>query len=342
MSYEDSFRADSERKMNHEIARIILSRFESNDTKKGIKFSIGGAYIHPYFRYVSRNALALLRERQANGNNLNDIDNVRGVRYRSYGNKGYAKDKQLIIEHMIPIESAYRFLSDLYKRNQLTLEAIERLIPSLQVALITYRENEMLKPYNDKMPEGVFDGLARYRAVGMNDIWADDFTGKPVVRPVKCNVCDLRQREVEALVVSEFAHDDTVDDALKLCDGTSCVLSAGNMEVYRPNKKGPLHYLVVFRDQGENVETPDMMNNAMDFLNREGVRSMAMGLMARWTDYVAQYDLMAETLTKLQNGLGVREILFFDQSGEFVQAGATLLASENYAGYPYDVDILNV
>lgn len=342
MSYEDSFRADSERKMNSEIARIILSRFESGDTKKGIKFSIGGAYIHPYFKYVSRNALALLRERQAVGKNLNDIDKIRGVRYKSYGNAGYDKEKQLIIEHMIPIESAYAILSELYERKQLSVEFIENLIPSLQVALITSRENEVLKPYYDRMPEGELDGLARYRAVGMGDIWADDFSGKSVVRPMKCNVSELHRANVEALVVSEFAHGDTVEEALKLCVGASCVLSTGTMEVYRPNKKSPLHYLVIFRDRGKNVETPDMMSSAVEFLNREGVRSMAMGRMSDRTPIDAHYDLMAETLNKLQNVFGIREIIFVDQFGEFVQRGAIKFANGNCAECPYVVDFPKV
>lgn len=342
MSYEDTFRADSERKMNSEIARIILSRFESGDTKKGIKFSIGGAYIHPYFKYVSRNALALLRERQADGKNLNDIDKMRGVRYKSYGNAGYDKEKQLIIEHMIPIESAYSILSELYERKQLTVEFIENIIPSLQVALITSRENEVLKPYYDRMPEGELDGQARYRAVGMGDIWADDFSKKPIVRPMKCNVSELHRASVEALVVSEFAHGDTVEEALKLCGGASCVVSTGAMEVYRPNKKGPLHYLVIFRDQGKNVETPDMMSSAVEFLNREGVRSMAMGRMSDRTPIDAHYDLMAETLNKLQNVFGIREIIFVDQFGEFVQRGAIKFANGNCAEYPYVVDFPKV
>ena len=61
MAWDETMRTSglSDKKM----AQVVLSRFESGDTKDGIKFSLGGLYVYPTigFEYVSKDALESIK-----------------------------------------------------------------------------------------------------------------------------------------------------------------------------------------------------------------------------------------------------------------------------------------
>ena len=129
-------------------------------------------YVRQYVKYVSKKALA----------RIDDPDVIvpgKGVDYWKLG--GFKKHK-ITREHIIPVSVLYDHLLKLYKQSKLTESYIVKLIPKLQIAVITKEEEQKLKDahLNSSMPgrdawwnSRNLDPLKRYRAAGLDDsIWA--------------------------------------------------------------------------------------------------------------------------------------------------------------------------
>ena len=173
MAWDETMRTSglSDKKM----AQVVLSRFESGDTKDGIKFSLGGLYVYPTigFEYVSKDAIESIK--RVNPEAI--IDGV-GVKYSAIARPSAKSRKRgnmnVRLEHIIPVEALYQHLSKLKK---LTVNYIVELMPLLKIAVIKKEEDKKLKVFNDKMPEGWWesnskDPLERYRKSGLKDsIW---------------------------------------------------------------------------------------------------------------------------------------------------------------------------
>jgi len=180
--WDYSFRSKREHKSNKEIAKIILSRFQSNDTHLGKEFSIGGAYDYPVLTYVSKKALAIIKKKGLQSRILRDgVLNGNFPKERRDGK--IVKKNSLTKEHIVPIKDVLAHFQDRYDRESLTEAYIESFISKLHLALICDEENDLLvnAGYNEVMPDGwwnsaVLDPLERYRKAGLPDsIWVRDF-----------------------------------------------------------------------------------------------------------------------------------------------------------------------
>ena len=173
MAWDSTMRREG--KSDKQMAHIAYSRFASGDTKDGTKYSLGGLYVRQYVTRVSKKALA----------RINDPDVIvhgKGVDYWKLG--GFVK-KGITREHVIPVSVLYDHLAKLYKQSKLTEAYILKLIPKLQIAVITKEEEKKLKDahLNSSMPgrdawwnSKTLDPLERYRAAGLDDsIWANGF-----------------------------------------------------------------------------------------------------------------------------------------------------------------------
>ncbi len=159
-------------KTDEQMARIVLSRFKSGDTKDGTKYSMGGLSVRPIIRLVSRTALESIRR----------VDPTfvlpgQGIRY----NRLPVERMGITREHVIPVEELYGYFKRLFDQGNLTETTIRTIMPKLEIAVITEEENQNLKDagLNKRMPPGWWetqdlDPLARYRAAGLDDtIWVD-------------------------------------------------------------------------------------------------------------------------------------------------------------------------
>ena len=175
MAWDSTMRREG--KTDEQIAHIVYSRFENGDTKAGVKYSLGGLYIRHYVTFVSKKALKRIKK-----NHPEMIVKGKGVdNWKLYDleNMGVTR------EHMIPISVLYRHLEKLYKSDKLTEAYILRLIPKLQIALITKEEEAKLRQahLSRSMPDSddwwksdERDSLERYRAAGLYDsIWVKKF-----------------------------------------------------------------------------------------------------------------------------------------------------------------------
>lgn len=151
-------------------ARIILSRFESSDTRDGVCFSIGGLYLRPYYKLVSERAYKQLREIRP------DLITKDGLKKRDSYNppKNSACKYRFVIEHVIPIDVTYNVLKKMFESGKLSLSYITRMIKDgrLVCAVITKDEDDQMnKLYRERMPDGwdfnSGDPMARYSAVGI-------------------------------------------------------------------------------------------------------------------------------------------------------------------------------
>ena len=154
------------------MAHIVYTRFTSNDTKDGTKYSLGGLYVRPIITLVSSDALKLIKKK-----NREAIVPGKGI--------DYAKLKVSVAgvtrEHVIPVEALYQHLDDMGDR--LTERIIRKMMPKLEIAIITKDQNQKLKEagLNSAMPEGWWqrknlDPLERYRCANLLDsIWAKEF-----------------------------------------------------------------------------------------------------------------------------------------------------------------------
>jgi len=173
MPWDPTLRNATEDKSDAQIARIVISRFESGDTKDGTKYSIGGMYVRPIVSYVSKKALAAI------GKKSDLVKPGLGVMY----DKLKVAKNGVTREHMIPTRVAYEYLKKLYEGNRLTEKRLRRIMPKLCIAIIKKEENQVLVDggYSRNMPEGwsmdrSFHPLDRYRAAGLkDDIWAREF-----------------------------------------------------------------------------------------------------------------------------------------------------------------------
>ncbi len=162
----------SEHKSNKEMARIVFSRFQNGDTKDGIKYSLGGLYVYKYVKLVSKDALQLIKK-----NNPEALVTGKGIDYT----KLRVTKAMVMREHIIPVASLYQHLAD--KGEKLTEGYILKIMPLLEIALITKEQNKKLKQagLNSKMLEGWWTSkernpLDRYRYAGLLDeIWAKEF-----------------------------------------------------------------------------------------------------------------------------------------------------------------------
>ena len=163
-----------EDKSDKQMAHIVYSRFYNEDTKAGVKFSRGGLYVRHYVTFVSEEALKRVKK-----NHPQMIVAGEGVdNWKLYDleNMGVTR------EHIIPVSVLYRHLSELHARGKLTEAYILKLIPELQIALITKEEEAKLRlaHFGCEMPGGDDwwgkkgrDPLDRYREAGLDDsIWA--------------------------------------------------------------------------------------------------------------------------------------------------------------------------
>lgn len=174
MSWDSTMRSKKERKDDAQMAHIVFSRFESRDTKDGTKYSIGGLYVRPVVTRVSKGALKQIKEK-----NLEAYSPGEGIIY----SKLKVTKAEVTREHVIPVEELYKHFVELYERHSLTERYIRSLIPKLEIAIITCKENKKLVDagLNSKMPDGWWSGktldpLDRYREAGLRDaIWAKDF-----------------------------------------------------------------------------------------------------------------------------------------------------------------------
>ena len=169
MAWDTTMRGDKERKSDKQLAHIVYTRFESGDTKDGIKFSLGGLYVREHVGLISKEALKNIY-RIDPGVEITD----KGV---AYGVLPVGK-MRVTYEHIIPVEALYQHLAQLYRDDKLSERYIVKLIPMLMIAVITTEENKMLRNagYNETMPTewswSMRDPLMRYRAAGLDDsIW---------------------------------------------------------------------------------------------------------------------------------------------------------------------------
>ena len=160
-----------EGKTDREMAHIVFSRFSCGDTKDGIKYSLGGLYVHPFVTRVSREALIGIGKICPQA-----IVRGKGVDYK----KLQVRKMGITREHVIPVTELYEHLIAL---PNLTEQCILDFMAKLEIALISDQENDKLKAagFHSAMPDGWWDtsGLDpfdRYRAAGLDDsIWIKNF-----------------------------------------------------------------------------------------------------------------------------------------------------------------------
>lgn len=189
MAWDTSLRGSVEHRTNHQIAKLIYDLFCCKNTKLGIKYTLGGAYVSSTFGKVSKKALALIRKNareQKKGWTKNCFCDE-GVLYTEFpksrkpdknGRMVIDKEQSVTIEHTIPVEALYEELNRRHANGSLTVEYIERLLPKMYVALIRDDENDKLvrARLNSRMPDGWWDTrdldpMERYRSAGLGDIW---------------------------------------------------------------------------------------------------------------------------------------------------------------------------
>lgn len=160
-------------KSDEEIAKIVISRFKSDDTKVSTKFTIGGLYTTKKIVLCSKEALEALK---SDGSKAICSDGL-------ISSKLYRLEKLHITrEHIVPIEALYQNFKKLYEAGKLDVKTlIDVWFPRLKMALITDEQNKMLNRagFKKKMPEGWWesknlDPLDRYREAGLDDsIWVE-------------------------------------------------------------------------------------------------------------------------------------------------------------------------
>ena len=143
-------------------ARIVCSRFESGDTKLGVKFSLAGLAFHGRFTLISEAAYQLLRKVNPEAIEGNQIRPVKfGDKFR--------------VEHIIPTEIVFQHLLKRHKDGALTTQYLEKLIlDKLDCAIITKEEDDRLTKLKlrnnmSKQWSGLEDGdpLDRYKLAGI-------------------------------------------------------------------------------------------------------------------------------------------------------------------------------
>lgn len=186
MAWDSTMRSKSEHKTNLEMAHIVYSRFACGDTKDGIMYSIGGLYVHPIVKHVSKAAYVQIKE--ANPKAVCDD----GVWYAKLN----VTDMKVTREHVIPISEMYKHLKKMWDHRKLDLEYILlEIMPRLEIALITVEENGKFKDahLSRSMPKGWWetpdrDPFDRYREAGLgDDIWFKKFLTKATAKKERCS-----------------------------------------------------------------------------------------------------------------------------------------------------------
>ena len=132
MAWDSTMRREG--KNDEQMAHIVCCRFASGDTKDGIKYSLGGLYVHQYMTLVSKKALKCIKEKHPKM-----VIDGKGV--DSW--KLYDLEKMGVTrEHVIPVSVRYNHLAELYARHRLTEAYILKLMSKLQIALITKKEEK--------------------------------------------------------------------------------------------------------------------------------------------------------------------------------------------------------
>lgn len=163
-----------EHKTDKEIAHIIMTKFECGDTKDSIKYSLGGLYVRPIVKYVSRNAL-----KEITRINPNAVEKGEGVIYKTL----QVNVMNVTREHIIPVGELFCHFDEMYKKSKLTEKYVLKFMQKLYIAVITKEENKKFScaHLTRYMPEGWWgsknkDPLDRYRAAGLDDsIWVKEF-----------------------------------------------------------------------------------------------------------------------------------------------------------------------
>lgn len=166
-----------ENKTDEEMAHIVYTRFTSGDTKDGIKYSLGGLYVRKVVTCVSHKALKGIL--QWNPKVLIEENGVKGIDYK----KLEVMKMGVTREHIIPVSELYSHLATCYRDGTLTEAYILEMMKTLEIALISKEEDQMLRDahLNKSMPKGWWekldrDPLDRYRAAGLSDeIWVTEF-----------------------------------------------------------------------------------------------------------------------------------------------------------------------
>ncbi len=151
-----------------DLAHIIYSHFESGDTKDGIKYSLGGLYVHEYVRHVSKKAWKNIAAKDPEA----VADPSKGVVY----SRLKVRDMEVTREHVIPVAVVYDHLKEKYDAGLLSKEYIMQIMPKLFLAVITRDENGKLSKYKSSIPGGKwrpfkYDPLLRYKESRLGDIW---------------------------------------------------------------------------------------------------------------------------------------------------------------------------
>ena len=181
MAWDSTMRSELEHKSDLEMAHIVYSRFVNGDTKDGIKYSLGGLYVHPIVSHVSVKALKEIRKV-----NPDAIRPGEGVDYT----KLHVKKMGVAREHVIPVVELFDYFDEKRKQWKLTEESILKFMPKLEIALITVEGNDKLKDahLSCSMPKGWWksrkrDPFDRYREAGLNDdIWVPEFLTKATAK----------------------------------------------------------------------------------------------------------------------------------------------------------------
>lgn len=158
------------KRTNADLAHIIYSHFESGDTKDGIKYSIGGLYVHEYVRYVSKEAWKNISAKDPEA----VADPSKGVVY----SRLKVRNMEVTREHVIPVAVVYDHLKEKYDAGLLTRKYIMQIMPKLFLAVITREENKKLSGAGyrsgipgDKWQPFEYDPLSRYEESELGDIW---------------------------------------------------------------------------------------------------------------------------------------------------------------------------
>lgn len=181
MAWDSTMRSESEHKSDWEMAHIVYSRFVNGDTKDGIKYSLGGLYVHPIVKHVSVSALNNIE-----GVNPDAIVPGEGVDYT----KLQVEKMGVTREHVIPVVELFDYFDEMRKQLKLTEKSILKFMPKLEIALITVEENNKLKDahLSSSMPKGWWksckrDPFDRYREAGLgDDIWVSVFLTKATAK----------------------------------------------------------------------------------------------------------------------------------------------------------------
>lgn len=169
MAWDSTMRI-GEKKSEKDLAHIAYCRFESNDTKDGTKYSLGGLYVRQHVTLVSKDALDRIRDCDPSA-----VVPGKGVLYKKIN----IRNMKVTREHVIPVEALFQHLKEKFEKKTLTERYIRGLMPKLQLALITPEQNKVLNDagYNRCMPKSwkwsTDDILMRYWHAGFTDsIWA--------------------------------------------------------------------------------------------------------------------------------------------------------------------------